>query len=390
MTMRSTLTPWNFGFGEDEQALKHNARRLFAERAPIDAVHRLVTRGLDAGEAWDRALWAEMVALGFPAIAVPERAGGLGMSAVAVAGLLEEVGRAALPSPLLATIQATYVLAACQSEAADALLRRVAAGTTASLAIIDHRGSWEPSDTDVAVSGSRDVVLNGTAWFVQDAQKADVLVVKARSPEGVGLYLVDATAEGVTIVPDVIVDLTRDQARVVLRGVVVSPDRVAAAPGQGQRALLAAEPAMLVALSADMVGAAEWQLQTTAEYARTRVQFERPIGFFQAVKHPLVDMMIQIDEARSLLYAAACTVDHDPDAAEVDARMAKSAASDAAAFCSGRSVQLHGGIGFTWECFVHLYFKRQKHNEVLFGDGAYQRDKLAERWMGPIGAGARP
>jgi alkylation response protein AidB-like acyl-CoA dehydrogenase len=129
---------------------------------------------------------------------------------------------------------------------------------------------------------------------------------------------------------------------------------------------------LLTIVAADLCGAAEWQLQTTAEYARVRTQFDRPIGFFQAVKHPIVDMMIAVDRARSLTYAAACAVDTDPGDAPRRARMAK-----AAAFWSDRSVQLHGGIGFTWECDVHIYFKRQKHNEQLYGDAAYQRAWIA-------------
>ncbi|EYF07500.1 acyl-CoA dehydrogenase family protein [Chondromyces apiculatus] len=386
--------PRNFGFGEEEQALKQNARRFFQERLPVDVLHRRVAHDPDPMRRpeclWDEALWGQVVELGWTLLAVPERVGGLGMSAAAVAGLVEEVGRAAFPSPLIATLQATYVLAACDAEASSAasgLLRRIAEGTPVSLAITDRRGSWEASDTDVTASGSGSVTLNGTAWFVQDARKAEVFVVKARSAAGIGLYLVEATARGVTIVPDAIVDLTRDQAHVVLRDVVVSADRVAAVGGKGEAALQAAEPAMLVVVTADMVGAAEWQLQTTAEYARTRVQFDHPIGFFQAVKHPLVEMMVRIDEARTLLYSAACAIDHEPEKAEILARMAKAAASDAASYCSGRSVQLHGGTGFTWECFVHLYFKRQKHNEVLLGDGAYQRMKLADKLIGPIGIG---
>ena len=135
---------------------------------------------------------------------------------------------------------------------------------------------------------------------------------------------------------------------------------------------------MLTIVAADACGAAEWQLQTTAEYARVRTQFDRPIGFFQAVKHPIVNMMCDVDRARSLVYNAACAVDHEPENALRFARIAKAAASDCAAYCSGRSVQLHGGIGFTWECDLHIYFKRQKHNQQLLGDGIYQRTKLGE------------
>jgi alkylation response protein AidB-like acyl-CoA dehydrogenase len=135
-----------------------------------------------------------------------------------------------------------------------------------------------------------------------------------------------------------------------------------------------------------MCGAAEWQLQTTVEYATVRTQFDKPIAFFQAIKHPLVELMVMLDQARSLVYNAACAIDYEPELAEQYARMAKSSASDAAAFACTRSVQTHGGIGFTWECFVHLYFKRQKHNQALMGDGVYQRAKLADIMMGPIAA----
>jgi alkylation response protein AidB-like acyl-CoA dehydrogenase len=257
-------------------------------------------------------------------------------------------------------------------------LDRIAAGEAASLAATNADGSWEAGDTDVtATPVAGGVRLDGTASFVQDARKASFFVVSAKGPEGVGLYAVSAGAAGVTIVPDRIVDLTRDQASVRLAGVVVDAAAIVAPAGKGAAALDAATPAILTIVAADLCGAAEWQLQTTTEYAKTRVQFDRPIGFFQAVKHPLVNMMLAVDRARSLAYAAACAIDHEPDDALRLARMAKAAASDAAAFCSDRSVQLHGGIGFTWECDVHLYFKRQKHNQVLYGDAAHQRAKLA-------------
>jgi alkylation response protein AidB-like acyl-CoA dehydrogenase len=388
-------TPGNFGFDEQAQLLQQNARRMLQAACPLEQLFRLIAADTSSERTtacvWDPNLWASMVELGWTSIAVPEAADGFGMSLAAIAGLVEELGRAAVPSPLIATLCATRVIAACGSDAGARALARIIEGTPMSLALCNRRGSWELVDTEVTAvpaSGEREVVLDGTAWFVQDAQKAGAFVVAARGPAGVGLYLVDADARGVTVIPDAIIDLTRDQAHVELRGVTVGPEQILATAPEAPRAYAAAEPAMLMIIAADMVGAAEWQLQTTAEYARTRVQFDRPIGFFQAVKHPLVDMMVMIDEARSLVYAAAASCDHEPELALVHARMAKAAASDAASFCSGRSVQLHGGIGFTWECFVQLYFKRQKHNEVLLGDGCYQRAKLADVLIGPIGANA--
>ena len=366
--------PPDFGFDDEAQLLRDAAVRLFNKECPTDALHRLVAADPSHARAtacvWDESLWRKMLDLGWTAVAVPTSCGGFGMNLAAIAGLAETVGRAAIPSPLLSTLSATYVLAACDSDPAHALLRRIVDGAAVSLAISDRHGAAWTTDSKYTES------LTGTASFVQDARKAEAFVVLA----GDSFYIVDAGATGVTITPDAIIDLTRDQATLNFKNCP------AVLAGPAAPAIRAAEPALLVILTADMVGAAEWQLQTTAEYARTRVQFDRPIGFFQAVKHPLVDMMLAIDAARTLLYDAACAFDHEPAMAEVRARMAKSAASDAAVFCSGRSVQLHGGIGFTWECAVQIYFKRQMHSAALLGDGAQQRARLADLLIGPIGA----
>ncbi len=381
-----TRQPQDFGFGDEERMLRDDARRLLAKRAPATAVRALVAP--DAEEAYgaavppapyDRELWSQMVELGWTSLAVPTTAGGLGMKMVALAALAEELGRTALPSPLTASLLATCVLRQADDERAKPWLERVAGGTPGTLAITNAAGSWDPGDSDVIaeVVGDR-TVLRGTACFVQDARKASFFVVSAKSEKGLGLYAVSAGDAAVSIQPDRIADLTRDQARVALQNVAVAPADVIAMPGEGSSLLERACPALLTVVSADLCGAAEWQLQTTTEYARIRVQFDRPIGFFQAVKHPLVDVMMAIDGARSLVYAAACAIDHAPEKALRLARMAKAAASDAGAFASSRSVQLHGGIGFTWESPIHIYFKRQRHSQVLFGDGIYQREKLGE------------
>jgi len=365
--------------------IRDSARKLLRENAGIEKLRRLVARDHRAAYEsptppadYDEPLWRQMVELGFASLAVPEAAGGAGMKMVAVAALAEEAGRAALPSPLIATLLASCVLRQAPGDGARSALQRIAAGEPGSLAVTNGDGSWEPGDTDVtAKAADGGVVLDGVAYFVQDARKASFFVVSARGDGGVGLYAVDADAPGLTIRPDHIVDLTRDQGRVELRDVRVAAERVVAPAGRGDEVLSRATPALLTIVAADMCGAGEWQLQTTAEYAQVRKQFDHPLGFFQAVKHPLVNMMVEIDRARSLVYDAACAIDTEPDGAERRARMAKSAASDMAAFCCGRSVQLHGGIGFTWECDVHIYFKRQKHNQMLLGDGTYQREKLA-------------
>lgn len=371
--------PDDFGFSEEAVLLKASARKFLDDNFPTDRLHRMVAADPNPERmsdcAWDRGLWQQMVELGWTSLAVPDAAGGLGMPLVAVAALVEEVGRAAFPCPLLATLNATYVLAAC-GDGGLAALMEIAAGRTASLAITNREGSWNTADTDVQAVDGR---LNGTAWFVQDARKADRLLVSARTSAGIALYWIAADATGVTIMPDAIVDLTRDQAHVRFDNAqaqqVASPELPA---------LARAMPAIWTLLAADIAGAAEWQLQATVNYVKTRQQFERPLGFFQAVKHPLVDVMIQIDECRSLVYNAACAIDTEPQRALEFAHMAKASASDIAAFASGRSVQYHGGIGFTWECFIHLYFKRQKHSQILWGDAAWHRAALADILIGAV------
>ena len=372
--------PKDFGFGEDETMLRDSAQKFFADNCTADKIHGLVAHNPDVHRenecAWDKNLWQQVVELGWTAVCVPEVAGGVGMPLVAAVALAEEAGKAAFPSPLLSTFNATFVLNACDSDAATKALGEVATGKPTSLAITNSDGSWNATDTDVSVDGNK---LNGTAYFVQDARKVDQLVVSAKSSAGVGLYLVDIAAAGVNLIADSIVDLTRDQAHIEFSDVAAIE---LAAPGTGNIAIDKAMPAILCIISADMVGAGEWLLQTTVEYAKTRVQFDRPLGFFQAVKHPLVNVMLDIDRAKSLTYNAACAVDSNDENTEKFARMAKSQANEMAIFSSSRAIQFHGGIGFTWECYVHLFFKRQMHNQVLFGDAKYHRAKLADMVIG--------
>jgi alkylation response protein AidB-like acyl-CoA dehydrogenase len=369
--------PDDFGFNEEAALLKDSARKFFSEHFTADILHGLVAGDPtpDKGPAvqWDEKLWQQMVDLGWSLLAVPEAQGGVGMPLVGVAGLIEELGRAAFPCPLLSTLSASYVLAACGASG-EAALEEIAAGETATLVLSDANGSWSPGDTPIGCSGGK---LNGTAHFVQDAGKVSRLLVCAQSDAGLSLHWVATGSAGVQINQDAIVDLTRDQAHISFTDVEATEI--------SSNALVAvneAMPAIWTLLAADMVGAAEWQLQTTVEYVNARQQFDKPLGFFQAVKHPLVDVMIKIDEAKSLVYNAACAVDCEPEKAQQLAHMAQASASDMAAYASSRSVQYHGGIGFTWECFVHLFFKRQKHSQFLWGDAPWHRARLADILIG--------
>ena len=367
--------PNDYGFGEEAALLKEQARKFFADTLPVDALHALVaddpTPDRQPSGAWLEESWQAMVDLGWTMLSVPEAAGGLGLPVAAVAGLVEEQGKAAFPSPLLSTLCAGYVLGAAKAQAA---LDEIVAGTIATLAITNAQGSWQAGDSDVTYADGK---LNGTASYVQDARRAQRFLVSANTGGGIGLFWIAADTSGVTVEADAIIDLTRDQGRLVLEDVAATP-----VTDNGLAALNQAMPAVWTLLAADMVGAGEWQLQTTVDYVTQRQQFDKPLGFFQAVKHPLVDVMIQIDEAKSLVYNAACAIDAEPEKAAQFAHMAKASASGMAGYASGRSVQCHGGIGFTWECYVHLYFKRQKHSQMLFGDGSWHRARLADILVG--------
>lgn len=385
--------PRDFGFGEDEIMLRDIARKLLDERLPTDRLRNLVAKApepvYDKGERapWDETLWAEIVELGWTGLAVSEDNGGSGFSFVGIAGLVEEIGRRALPSPLIPTLSASLVLRAAGGDVADRLMSRIAGGASASLAITNERGSWEADDAPLIASADGEgLVLDGAASFVQDALKADFLIASARLGDQILLCSVEADAVGLRLEADHIHDLSRDQASAIFNGVRIASDAIVSRDAEAP--LKSTWPALLVLVSADLCGASEWLLQTTVDYAKQRVQFERPIGFFQAVKHPLVDAMVAIDRARSLLYHAAAEIDANAPNAEIAARMAKSAASDAAAFISDRAIQLHGGIGFTWEYGLHIYFKRNLHNQALFGDGVHQRKKLADLFIGPVGRSA--
>lgn len=382
--------PRDFGFGEDESMLRDMAQKLLSDRLPMDKLRDLVADSpepiYDQGQRapWDESLWREIVELGWTGLAIGEAEGGSNISLVGIAAIIEQVGRHALPSPLISTLSAGLVLRSAGGETANAALSRIAAGETATLAVTNERGSWEPDDAPLtATSDGTDLILNGTARFVQEAFKSDILIASARLGDRMVLCQLDREAAGLMLEADHIHDLTRDQASAYFEGVRIKPDGVIS--GDGAAALNAAWPGILCLISADLCGASEHLLQTTVEYAQQRVQFDRPIGFFQAVKHPLVDAMVEIDRARSLLYNACAEIDAGSMHAETAARMAKSAASDAAAYTSDRAIQLHGGIGFTWEYALHIFFKRNLHNQALYGDGVHQRKKLADLLIGPIG-----
>jgi alkylation response protein AidB-like acyl-CoA dehydrogenase len=256
------MEPRDFGFDEEIGMLKDAAARFFAEKQPLVQLRPHLEgtedpyRGGERVGWYDVRSWQEMIELGWHLLAVPEHVGGLGMGLVAAVAIQEEIGRAACPTPLTSTLLATFMLR--QADARTALAR-VGEGASMALAIFGEDGTPDLNGTDVRVTGDR---LNGVSWYVQDPQKADEFVVAARREEGIGLYCVQSSA--VEIERDRIVDLTRDQGRIVLNNVEAE---LIAEPGNGESVLAASLPAILTLFAADMAGAAEWQLQATAEYA---------------------------------------------------------------------------------------------------------------------------
>jgi alkylation response protein AidB-like acyl-CoA dehydrogenase len=371
-------TPKDFGFTEDISMLKDTFAKFLSEQKTIENLRPSLKgtedpyHGDRRSAFYDTHSWQQTVELGIHAVSIPEDQGGIGMGLVAATAIAEEIGRYALATPLTSTLLATFLLRAVDTPEGNALLESMAGGTRVGLALYGEDASLEGDSTDVRVEDGK---LQGQSWYVTDAQKSELLIVAAESPDGIDLYQVDCQSANIRLLDDRIVDLTRDQARIQFDG---AEAQALTTSGQGLSSLQKALPALLTLTAADIAGAAEWQLQTTAEYAKVRSQFDRPIGFFQAVKHPIVDMMITADETRSLVYQAAAAFDFEPEDAARCAHLAKSSASDTAEFCSNRSTQLHGGIGFTWEADVQIYHKRQMHSQFLFGDGIWQRAKLAE------------
>ena len=371
-------TPKDFGFTEDISMLKDTFAKFLSEQKTIENLRPSLKgtedpyHGDQRSAFYDTQSWQQTVELGIHAVSIPEDQGGIGMGLVAATAIAEEIGRYALATPLTNMLLATFLLRAIDSPEGNALLEAMAGGTRVGIALYGEDASLEGDSTDVRVEDGK---LQGQSWYVTDAQKSEILIVAAESADGIDLYRVDCQSANVRVLDDRIVDLTRDQARIQFDG---AEAQALTTGGRGLLSFQKSLPALLTLTAADIAGAAEWQLQTTAEYAKVRSQFDRPIGFFQAVKHPIVDMMITADETRSLVYQAAAAFDFEPEDAARCAHLAKSSASDTAEFCANRSTQLHGGIGFTWEADVQIYHKRQMHSQFLFGAGIWQRAKLAE------------
>jgi alkylation response protein AidB-like acyl-CoA dehydrogenase len=372
----------NFAFSPEQEELRRAARRFLAE-----AQKRL--RTTMEGEGHDSELWMRMAReLGWMGLTIPESFGGVGLGQVELAAIMEEMGRTLLCAPFFSTVclaANALMVAGSRQQKRDHLPGIAAGETVATLAYTEPNGRWDASGIQaLARRDGADYVLSGLKSFVPDGHLADLLIVAARAPEsagqrGISLFLLPRDARGLHVRKLETLDTTRRQAEVLLDGVRVPAAARLGDEGAGWAALELTLDLAAVALAAEQVGGAERCLDMAVDYAKVRVQFGRPIGTFQAVKHKCADMLLQVEAARSAAYWAAWVAQHEVAELAVAAPLAKATCSEAFYRCAAENIQVHGGIGFTWEHDAHLYFKRAKSSELCLGAPAFHRERLARR-----------
>jgi len=370
----------DFGFSQEQEMLRATARKFFENECPSTFVRARMEE--DAGVTAD--FWKKLAEQGWLGLVYPEEFGGTGLGFVDLTVLMEEMGRAVMPGPFLSTLLAGLaILEAGSVEQKKEWLAKLSDGAAkASLAWTEPSARWDAAGV---TTGARNTggtwTLTGTKLFVPDAHLADVLVVAARTSEGkrpedgVSLFLVEAGAKGLATKLLPTMDQTRKLCEVKLDG---TPGVPLGAKDAGWAPLERVVQRATVALCAEMCGGAQKVLDMTTEYAKIRIAFGKPIGSYQGVKHRAADMLVDVENAKSLTYYAAWAVDENVPEAALACSMAKAYASDAYRKVAGAGIQLHGGIGFTWEHDLHLYFKRAKSSEFTFGDATYHREKVAQ------------
>ena len=364
----------DFAFSDEHQELRQTVRR-FLEKESSEAA---VRGAMETERGFDTRMWERMASqMALPGLAIPEAHGGAGLGLIEQAIVMEEMGRVLFCGPYLSTaVLAVAALTAAGDERACAeILPEIAAGRTiATLAVADERGRHDVSSPPVrAARDGTEWRLDGVTSLVLDGQVADIVLVAARVDDGTRLFRVERGASGLRREALAPLDLTRKLSRLTFTGTPAA----AISPGDATRALERALSIASTALAAEQTGGAQRCLEMSTEYARTRLQFGRPIGSFQAIKHKCADMLVEVELARSAAYYAAFRAAADDELIPA-AHMARSYCSDAFFHAAAETIQIHGGMGFTWEHPAHLYFKRAKASAALFGSSVDERRKLAE------------
>lgn len=378
-----------FAFTAEQQMIRDTAESFLADVSNSQAVRAAMAT--EAG--FDAAIWERICSeLYFQAITIPEDFGGMGLGYVELVAVLEQMGRRLLCSPFFSTVclATNALLVSGNHEQKSAYLPKFLEGTTGTLAYTSDNGRWDADAITVTAKKDGDhFLLNGEYRYVIDGHTAQVLVLAARQEssrgeEGVSLFVVPADTAGISRRWLPTMDQTRKQATISLENVSVPANALMGVEGQAWPALEKIVQLATVAVAAEQVGGAQQVLDMSVDYTKERVQFNRPVASFQAVKHKAADMMLKAEVARSAVYYAACIADEALSDGELGGELPQ-AASVAKAYCSdayfqnaGDALQLHGGVGFTWEYDVHLYFKRAKSSEIHFGNSAFHRERVAQ------------
>jgi alkylation response protein AidB-like acyl-CoA dehydrogenase len=369
------------GYSTEQRELRESVRRFLADQVPLSRVREL----MDSPDGTDEKTWNRAASqLGLQAIAIPEEYGGSGFTFAEQAIVLEELGAALYPGPYLASaILAANALLASSDEAAKRdLLPGIANGeVVATLAFTEDDGSWEPEAITLSAirpdgGGPDGWVLDGHKSFVLDGHTAGLILAVARTADGLSLFAVSAYADGLTRKELPTLDQTRRLARLDFRSVAA---RKIGAAGEGAAILSKILDIAAIAQAAEQLGGAQRALDMAVSYAKIRHQFGRPIGSFQAIKHRCADLLLEVESLRSAVVYAAAAVADDSAEVPVVAALVKALASDTYFHVAAENIQIHGGIGFTWEHDAHLYFKRAKASELFLGDASYHRERLATR-----------
>jgi alkylation response protein AidB-like acyl-CoA dehydrogenase len=378
----------DFGFSEEQEMLRDAAKRFLADNCPTTFVRKMMAHDT----AHDDGFWKKIVGLGWPALLIPEQYGGQGGTFLDMTVVAEEAGKALVPGPFFtsALLGVPLTIEGGSEDLKKNLLPRMAKGEfIGTLALAEAAGRFDAGGIELkATKRGTDYVISGEKFFVPDAHVANGMAVAVRTgagskPEdGITLVLVGTKDKGVTITQLKTVDQTRRLCHVKFDNVTVAANNILGKENQGWPILRRTLDIATAALSAEMVGTAQKALDLSVEYAKTRVQFGKPIGSFQAVKHKCVDMMVAVENARSLTYFACWTVEERAAEAATAVPMAKAYASDMAKNVTSEAIQVHGGIGFTWEHDMHLFHRRALAGEANFGNAPIHRESVAKSLLG--------
>ena len=371
----------DFDFTEDQIAVRDLAREFLTEQVPVSHIREM----MEDETGYDKNLYRRFLGLGL--IPLPEEYGGAGFGMVETCIIMEEMGRIPYPGPFFSTVvlAGQAIVQSGDQNAMSRYLPDIANGDlVVSLAFLEESSSWTPATIQATAAKDGDsYTLNGTKRFVPWGAQADVLLVAARTgdsdgPDGISLFAVPAGTSGVEITPETMLDLNSRTATVTLNNVSVGSDALIGDEGGAWSGLDRAIQRAAVAASAEMLGAARKSHEMSVDYAKVRQQFGQVIGQFQAIKHTLAEMLEQVENAHSAVYYASWALDEGAPDATLAASVAKSTANDASRHVCGEAIQVHGGIGFTWEYDLHLYWKRAKHQEVFYGDSDYHRERVLQ------------